>query len=101
MPRQRTYEPHCPALDCSGGHADRLYRTTAELVEMPPEVQARCKDTEVVYCCSYCGFVWFQSSAAYPGVGATPAGRYDNFRWPSEFHAVSDTYPICKESTRW
>src|SRR5205809_648512 len=101
MPARRSYEPHCPAPDCSGGRAHRLHQTTAEAVHMPADVLARRKDLEVLFRCSYCGFVWFQNTASYPGFEARPAGWYDNFRWPNEFHAVSETYSIRDQNTRW
>lgn len=35
---RKHYEPRCPAADCSGGYASRLYRVTAEAVQLPAEI---------------------------------------------------------------
>jgi hypothetical protein len=99
MPRTKRYEPHCPSTQCSGGYSHRLGKTSAESVEMPPDMLARREGTDLIYRCSYCGFVWFQSSASYPGFDPTPAGFYDNFMAPSEFVPVPQTYRIREENT--
>ena len=100
MPTRKGYEPHCPAVDCSGGHADRLHLTTSEAVHMPPDVAARRKNSESIYVCSYCGLVWFQKATARPGFEARPAGWWDSIQWPWEFHPAGETYRIREQNTR-
>jgi hypothetical protein len=101
MAARKTYEPHCPAADCSGGHSNRLFRVNDGHVDlMPADMLSRRTGLSEVWGCGYCHFVWFQSSASFPGFDPTPAGFHGNFRWPEEeFHPVSATYGIRKENT--
>lgn len=96
MPQRKTYEPHCPASDCSGGHRAKLHPVKVETVPIPAEVLRRRGESDSVYRCSYCQFVWFQSSSP-PGFDLIPAGFYDNFRWPGEFKAAPEDYKVREE----
>ena|SRR5258708_1563756 len=98
MPRRKIYEPHCPAYNCSGGYAHRLHKVSAEGVHMPADVLAAKPPLHEIYSCSYCQFVWFQSTASFPGFDPTPAGFYDNFLRPQEWISTPD-YQIREENT--
>lgn len=97
---RKQYEPHCPAADCSGGYAPRLHQVTAVAVHLPAEILERRGPNDSIYQCSYCQFIWFQRSSLRPGFDPTPAGYYDNFRWPNEFHPVAKSFSIRRENTR-
>lgn len=97
---RKIYEPHCPAADCGGGYAGRLHSVTAEAVHLPPDILERRGPNDSIYTCSYCQFIWFQRSSSRAGFDPTPAGYYDNFRWPNEFHAVAKSFRIRRENTR-
>jgi hypothetical protein len=99
MPGIKKYQPHCPARNCSGGHGSRLHQVTAGKVNITQEVLSRRKSSDVIYRCSYCGFVWFQSSTSFPGFNPTPAGFYDNFQNPNVFIPIPEFYPIRDENT--
>lgn len=101
MPPRKTYEPHCPANDCSGGHAPRLHKVSAENVKITQEVLSRKKTEDEIYRCNYCGFVWFQSSSSRPGFDPTPAGFYGDFSNPDIFVAVAENYEIRRTNTPW
>jgi hypothetical protein len=73
------------------------YRATA--LELSPEALERKQQGDNIYSCSYCQFVWFQSSASRPGFDPTPAGYYENFRWPNEFHIVPISFSIQPQNT--
>jgi hypothetical protein len=98
MPRSKKYEPHCPE-GCAGGRAGRLHQVMAENVKVPPEILSRKRPSDVIYRCSYCGFVWFQRSSSYPGYDPTPAGFYNDFRNPETFSPVPEDYRIREENT--
>jgi hypothetical protein len=97
---RKTYEPHCPAFDCSGGSSRRLHCTTAEAQHLTAEVLERLKPNDEIFRCSYWQFVWFQRSSSRPGFDPTPVGYYDNFRWPGLFQAVSTAFRVSRENTR-
>jgi len=99
MPKTKSYEPHCPAVDCNGGDRDRLYKTSAESVEMPPDILERQGELDVIYRCNYCGFVWFQSSGSAAGFDPTPAGFYDHFMAPGVFTPLLRSHQIREENT--
>jgi hypothetical protein len=99
MGSRKTYEAHYPAADCSGGSEVRLHRVSGESVEFSPEALERKQQGDSIYSCSYRQFVWFQSSASRPGFDPTPAGYYENFRWPNEFHMVPRSFSIRQQNT--
>lgn len=98
MGARKQYESRCPA-NCSGGVSNRLYRVTAEAVQLTPEALKRKQPGDGLYACSYCQFVWFQNSSSRVGFNPTPVGYYDNFRWPGEFHLVPESFSIRPENT--
>ena len=98
MPRRKTYETHCPN-GCAGGLTGGLHRVIADNVKLTPEVLSRKRPSDLIYRCSYCGFVWFQRSSSYPGYDPTPAGFYSDFRNPDTFSPVPEDYRIREENT--
>jgi hypothetical protein len=94
MKFRKSYRPHCPAKDCKGGRAEKLYETTAEATHLPPEISAHIQGTQAVYRCLSCGFVWLQDRASRPGFQAVPLGWWNNFRWPHSFRRVDHDYPV-------
>jgi len=97
MPLRKAYQTHCPN-GCAGGLSGRLYPVIAENVKLTPEVLTRKGPSDLIYRCSYCGFVWFQRSSSHPGYDPTPAGFYDDFRNPNAFSPVPEDYSIREEN---
>jgi hypothetical protein len=71
----------------------------AENVKVPLEILSRKGPSDVIYRCSYCGFVWFQRSSSYPGYDPIPAGFYNDFRNPDAFSPVPEDYRVREENT--
>jgi len=99
MPPTKTYQPHCPADDCTGGHASRLHPVTAEAVHITSDILVRKQPRDKIFRCNYCGFVWFQSSSSPPGFNPTPAGLYGTSSNPDKFTPVSEQFKIRQENT--
>jgi hypothetical protein len=98
MPRAKTYQPHCPAYDCSGGYESRLHPVTADAVHITPDILALKETEDVIFRCNYCGFVWFQKSSFHKGFNPTPAGFYDSIHGRDKFVPAED-YKIRDENT--
>jgi hypothetical protein len=88
MSLAKKFQPHCPALGCSGGHADRLHEVSLEQIEIPQVILARKRDTDnQIWRCSYCGLVWLQKSTSRPGFDPLPLGYYTNLEFAPVYNA--------------
>jgi hypothetical protein len=55
-----------------------LYRVKPETLGLPLELSELIEPGDEVWKCSYCGLVWSQSTASYPGFDPTLIARYDD-----------------------
>jgi hypothetical protein len=99
MSPAKKYQPHCPASDCSGGHANRLNKAPHTLIAaLPAEILARHRPADdKIYRCNYCGLVWFQSSERLIGFDPLPLGHYDVGH--SRFYPITQDFKI-RESNK-
>ena len=99
VPRAKTYQPHCPASDCSGGYESRLHQVTADSVHITPDILALKEPGDVIFRCSYCGFVWFQRGLYLTGFSPTPAGFYDSSIYGRDKFVPAPDCKIREENT--
>ena len=93
------YRPRCRLIACSGGGPGSLKKVTAEQVHLTPAVLERRGETNAIYRCWYCGFVWFQKSSDRVGLDPVPAGHYDNPAFaPNRFEPVPLEFPIRRDT---
>jgi hypothetical protein len=98
MARIKKYKPHCPAPNCRGGYEHRLKKVEGMPEWIPPEILKLKKETEQLYRCNYCGFVWFQDNSKQKGFDPKPLGFFDSIFSPG-FVLVDKSYRIRKENT--
>lgn len=73
----------CPAPSCKGGYLPKEAKN-GQIEKVPSEVLARKKKDQLVYRCTYCGFMWAQRDEG----NVTPLGFLENL----EFKQVPKDY---------